>query len=354
MNFMELAILFLQYFALAAVVVYASNTVGNLVDEFDNRTNLSGALLGGLVLAAVTSLPEFITSIASTVVYNEPGLAFGNIFGSNMFNLVILAVMDIIFARKLVYTHIESIGRANRLSIVIYLIILMPFVISILQGSGMIDAANRVLNIIQYTTILGFSLLSIAIIVLYLISAKTLTEIEDEDDAEEVDSKFSKYSMKVVSLLFLGWSGILVVAAYLITGTTNDIAIATGLNASFVGALFLGVATSLPELTTCYTLIKLNNFGAAAGGIVGSNIFNFAIIAVVDGFVQGTTVIDLIVNDPNVSSNALTLLILGLINSIILMLALMRKKKIINKGFYLVPSVLIITNYLFYLIISFI
>lgn len=350
---MSLGILFLQYFALAAVVVYASNTVGNLVDEFDNRTNLSGALIGGLVLAAVTSLPEFITSIASTVVYEQPGLAFGNIFGSNMFNLVILAVMDIIFARKLVYTHIKSIEKANRLAIVIYLIILMPFVINILQSANIIGVDNTFFTILLYTQVLGFSLLSIAIIVLYFISAKTLTEVEDEDDGEDPDSKFAKYKMRTVSIMFFVWSGILVAAAYMITGTTNSIAEATGLNASFVGALFLGVATSLPELTTCYTLIKLNNFQAAAGGIVGSNIFNFAIIAVVDVFVK-TNVIDLIVNDPNVSQNALTLLILGLINSIILMLALMRKKKIISKGFYLVPSVLIITNYVFYLIISFI
>jgi len=350
---MSLGILFLQYFALAAVVVYASNTVGNLVDEFDNRTNLSGALIGGLVLAAVTSLPEFITSITSTVVYQEPGLAFGNIFGSNMFNLVILAVMDIIFAKKLVYTHVKSIEKANRLSIVIYLIILMPFVISILQSTNVIGVDNTFFKILLGTQIVGFSLLSIAIIVLYFISAKTLTEVEDDDEGDSVEGKYSKYSSKVVTIMFLTWSAILVVAAYMITGTTNDIAIVTGLNASFVGALFLGVATSLPELTTCYTLIKLDNYGAAAGGIVGSNIFNFAIIAVVDVFVK-TNVINLIVNDPYVSQNALTLLILGLINSIILMLALMRKKKIISKGFYLVPSVLIITNYVFYLIISFI
>ncbi len=351
---MSLFLLLLQYFGLAAVVVYASTTVGNLVDEFDNRTNLSGAFIGGLVLAAVTSLPEFITSIASTVVYNQPGLAFGNIFGSNMFNLVILAVMDIIFARKLVYTHIESIGKANRLSIVIYLIILMPFVVNILQASDVIGANNLFFNILLGTQVVGFSLLSIAIVVLYFISARTLSEIEDvEAEEDDGESRYSKFSMRTVSILFLVWSGVLVAAAYFITGTTNSIAEATGLNASFVGALFLGVATSLPELTTCYTLIKLNNFGAAAGGIIGSNIFNFVIIAVVDVFVA-TNVIDLIVNDPTVNQNALTLLILGLINSIILMLALMRKKKMISKGFYLVPSVLIITNYVFYLIISFI
>ncbi|XMB85499.1 sodium:calcium antiporter [Mycoplasmatota bacterium WC44] len=352
---MELFVLFLKYFALAGAVVYASTTVGNIVDEFDNRTNLSGAFIGGLVLAAVTSMPEFVTSITSTIVYEQPGLAFGNVFGSNIFNLVILAVMDIIFVRKFVYTKITEIDKANKLSILIYFIILIPFITNMLVANDLLnfDLNNRLLWIVQNAQILGFSLLSIAILVIYFISARTLAEGEDPAEEDSKETKYSKYSIKFVTVLFVFWALILVLAAIFITGTTNQIAEITGMSASFAGALFLGVATSLPELTTCYTLIKLNNFEAAAGGIVGSNIFNFTIIAVVDVFVK-TNIIDLIVNDPSVSQNALTLLILGLINSIILMLALMRKKKFNGRTVYLVPSVLIITNYLFYLIISFI
>ncbi len=350
-------ILFLKLFGFASIVVYASNTVGTIVDEFDYRTHLLGAFVGGLLLAAVTSLPEFITGITSTVIYNEPGLAFGNIFGSNIFNLVILSVMDIIFARKIIYSKIKEIDKANKLSILIYFIILIPFITNILLGTGIlnIDVNNEFFINFQNAQILGFSLLSIAILVIYFISAKTLSESDDggDDDGRKQKGKFSKHSGRTITLLFIFWAGVLVAAAYFITGTTNDIAILTGMSASFAGALFLGVATSLPELATCYTLVKLDNYEAAAGGIVGSNIFNFTIIAVVDIFIK-ENIIDLIVNDPAVSQNALTLLILGLINSIILMLALMRKKKFHNKLVYLVPSVLIITNYVFYLIISFV
>lgn len=354
---MELFLLFLRYFALAGVVVYAAMQVGHIVDEIDNRTHLSGAFVGGLLLAAVTSLPEFITSITSTVVYNEPGLAFGNIFGSNFFNIAILAIMDIIFVRKLAYYKIKEIRSANNISIVIYLIVLLPFMMSILVDSGILNIAadSRFFFVIQNSEILGFSLMSIAILILYFISARTLAEGDsDEEDEGDSDSKFSKYSVTMVGVLFLFWAAVLVAAAYFITGTTNQIAIATELNTSFVGALFLGVATSLPELVSVYTLMKLNNFDAAAGGVIGSNVFNFSIIALVD-FIETDNIIDLIVNDPAVSQNALSLLILGLINSIILMLALLRKKREeVSYFFYLVPSVLIITNYVFYLIVSFV
>jgi cation:H+ antiporter len=100
-------------------------------------------------------------------------------------------------------------------------------------------------------------------------------------------------------------------------------------------------------------LIKLGNFNAAAGGIIGSNMFNFTIIAVVDVFVD-RNVISLITDDPLVSSNALTLLILGLINGIILIMAMNRKVRKRESIFYAVPSVLIITNYLAYLVLSFV
>ncbi len=353
---MGLILLFLQYLALAGIVVYASVIVGKLVDEFDKRTNLSGAFIGGLVLAAVTSLPEFITSITSILVYNEPGLAFGNIFGSNIFNLVILAVIDLIFVRYFVYSKIKGIEKSNQLSIIIYLVILIPFVINFLSNNGLlsIDVTSNILYFIQKGEFLGISLLSVIILVLYVMSAKVLSQIES-DKVENNDSKegiFSKYHGAKLIILFVTWSGVLVGAAYFITGVTNKIALATNMNASVAGALFLGIATSLPEMTTCYTLIKLKNYNAAAGGIIGSNIFNFTIIAIVDVFVK-SNIIDLIVSDPSVSENALTLLILGLINSIILMLAL-KRTNVKSKFFYIFPSVLIILNYIFYLLISFI
>ena len=74
-------VLFLQYFVAAAVVVYAANKSGIYVDELDKKTNAGGAVLGGVLLAAVTSIPELITSLSSTILLNEPGYAFGNVFG---------------------------------------------------------------------------------------------------------------------------------------------------------------------------------------------------------------------------------------------------------------------------------
>jgi len=348
--------LILQYLGLALVVVIAAQIAGGLVDEFDQRTNLSGALIGGILLAAITSLPEFITSIVSTTILNQPGLAFGNIFGSNFFNLVILAVMDLIFLRKYLYNKIQPLSKVNNLVNITYFVVLLPFVINIFLNTEVFGPRldNTFFFIVTNATLLGFSLMSITIMVLYYLSARSLQGDSDEEvEEEESPGRFAKYSNKTLIAFFVVTSLVLVAGAYYLTGTTNNIAIQTGLNASFVGALFLGVATSLPELASVYALMKLGNFNAAAGGVIGSNMFNFTIIAVVDVFVD-RNVISLITDDPLVSSNALTLLILGLINSLILTMAMNRKVRKRESIFYAVPSILIITNYIAYLVLSFV
>jgi cation:H+ antiporter len=351
--------LIIQYVLLAGVVVVAARIAGALVDEFDQRTKISGALIGGILLAAITSLPEFITSIVSTVVYDQPGLAFGNIFGSNFFNLVILAVLDLYFLRKYLYNKIQDLTKVMNLVNITYFIVLLPFVINIFLNTEVFGPQldNQFFFIVTNATLLGFSLMSVTIMVMYYLSARSLhlasSSSEVEDDDEDEPGRFGKFSQRALVGLFAVTSVVLIAGAYFLTGTTNNIAIQTGLNASFVGALFLGIATSLPELASVYTLVKLGNFNAAAGGIIGSNMFNFTIIAVVDAFVD-VNVISLITNDPLISTNALTLLVLGLINGIILLLAMNRKVRKKPTLFYAVPSVLIITNYLAYLILSFV
>ena len=356
---MGVAGLLIQYALLAVVVVVAAQIAGALVDEFDQRTKISGALIGGILLAAITSLPEFITSIVSTTIYNQPGLAFGNIFGSNFFNLVILAVLDLYFLRKYLYNKIQDLTKVMNLVNITYFVVLLPFVFNIFLNTDVFGPQldNQFFFIVTNATLLGFSLMSVTIMVLYFLSARSLhlggSQSEEEDDDADEPGRFGRLSQRTLVGLFAVTAVVLIAGAYFLTGTTNDIAIQTGLNASFVGALFLGIATSLPELASVYTLVKLGNFNAAAGGIIGSNMLNFSIIAVVDAFVD-VNVISLITDDPLVSSNALTLLVLGLINGIILLLAMNRKVRKKPTLFYAVPSVLIITNYLAYLVLSFV
>jgi len=100
-------VLILEYLLLAFIVIFATSRLSYYIDELDKKTHISGALIGGVLLATITSMPEFITSITATIGIGDPGLAFGNVFGSNIFNIVILAIADLIFVKHMFFNKVK-------------------------------------------------------------------------------------------------------------------------------------------------------------------------------------------------------------------------------------------------------
>ncbi len=327
-----------QYLLLAFIVIYATSRASYYVDELDKKSHLSGALIGGLLLATITSMPEFITSITSTVALNKPGLAFGNVFGSNLFNVIILAVADIIFIKHLFFNKTKVHKATNGFVIGMYLIFILPLV---LHGFGWLDYDS-----FGVTLIITFNIISILIIIMYFLSIRSMGKEEASVQEETSDLTYKK-----IGIMFALWSVVVIASSYFVTIVTDDLATTLNLSSSFAGAIFLGVATSLPELTAVITLVRLKNYDAAIGNIVGSNIFNMTIISVVDIINVNEDIFDVLVTDQELRENISFLLILGLFNSIILMFALYRKKAM-NIYTYLIPSVLIILAYIVYLLES--
>ncbi len=331
-------ILALEYLLLAFIVIFATSRLSYYIDELDKKTHISGALIGGVLLATITSMPEFITSITSTVRLNEPGLAFGNVFGSNIFNVVILAVADIIFIKHMFFNKVKTQRKTNALVILMYIVFMFPLILSGFTG---LDYNSFTINIL-----LTFNVISLIIVIIYLLSIKAMNEDETEQ-SEEV----SKLSYKKIGTMFALWAIVVIISSFFVTLVANDLGDELNLGASFAGAIFLGVATSLPELTAVMTLMKLKNHEAALGNIIGSNVFNMTIISVVDIINVKEDIFHELVNDSGVRENISLLLILGLFNSIILMLALLRKNTK-SKITYIIPSVLILIGYFIYIGLS--
>ena len=91
--------IYVVYLCVAAGLTFLAIKAADYVDLIDKKTSLSGAFIGGVMLSAVTSLPEMFTSISSTLMLKQPGLCMGNILGSDLFNLLILAVLALVFFR---------------------------------------------------------------------------------------------------------------------------------------------------------------------------------------------------------------------------------------------------------------
>ncbi len=260
--------IYLLYLLVAAGVVLFSVKASDYVDLLDKKTSLSGAFIGGIMLSAVTSLPELFTSISSTVLIHQPGLCLGNILGSDLFNMAMLSFFLLIFAR----TFREGKLSASHRMVTVF--VFVCYLVMILNWLGILR--------IQF---LSISLSSVIIVVMYILSIRYMSA-EDSEDSDEEDT--SPLTVPQIAVRFVLVSIGIVVLSIAITYITDAISIRLHLGQGMAGALFLGIATSLPEASSTVALLRMKNVDIAFGNIVGSNIFNFIIMAVVDILYRGS------------------------------------------------------------------
>lgn len=298
--------IFVIYALIAAAVTMLSIKAADYVELIDKKTSLSGAFIGGILLSAVTSLPELFTSLSSTLLLDEPGLCLGNILGSDLFNLAVLAVLIVVFNRSFAVADIAH-GHQN----VLWLLL-------IAYGAITLNMLG-VLSVELFTV----SITSVVLIACYAASIKYLS---NEDSGEDSEADTSPLTLKQVLIRFALVAVGIVVLSILISQVTDMLAEELGLGKSMAGALFMGVATSLPELSSTIALFRKKCFDIAVGNIVGSNIFNLIILAVSDLLYTGTGLYDF--SDPKTVS----LLVFGFLAHPLILVALKLRHRWIQVG----------------------
>ena len=261
--------IYLLYLVVAALVTFMSIKASEYVDMLDKTTSLSGAFLGGILLSAVTSLPELFTSISSTLMLDQPGLCIGNILGSNIFNYAMLSFFILTAVAKFAKCSLSKIHFIVAVSVV---------------AMGLLIVCNKY-GFLAFD-IGNVSVTSILIILLYIVTVWVMYKMggtsESEDDGEPVTLS-RKQILTRFSLVSVG----IVVFSVILTYITDELSVRLNLGKTVAGALFLGVATSLPETASTFTLFKIKNYDIAVGNIVGSCLFNFTILSVADFFYRG-------------------------------------------------------------------
>jgi cation:H+ antiporter len=102
--------------------------------------------------------------------------------------------------------------------------------------------------------------------------------------AEEATQLYGAITLRAALTRF-GLASLVVVAAGLRLPFAGDrLAAAMGWHQTFVGTLFLSVATTLPEMVVTVTALRLGALDMAIGNLFGSNLFNIGILAVDDLF----------------------------------------------------------------------
>lgn len=255
------------FFGSAALVVLAAIKLAEYGDVIAVRANLGRLFIGTLLLAGATSLPELLSAI-NAIAINKPDIAAGSMFGSGMFNMFMLGLLDLFnqnarILRRVANTHSLTASLGNLLTGLAILFLLADIDIKI--GWVGLD--------------------SLLIMVLYIGGIRLLQQAGGAPPAEPEAAIEPKTPSLKKALLGFGAAtlALVLVTPYLVQ-SANQIADETGISAGFIGATLIAITTSLPEMVATIAAVRIGAFDLAVGNLFGSNIFNMFALGLTDFF----------------------------------------------------------------------
>lgn len=265
----------LEFLVAAGLVLYAGSRLAHYGDAIADNSAFSHGWIGFILLASITSLPELMTGISSTAIVGSVDLVLSNTIGSNAFNVIILALLFLFGRRTLI-----QVGLEDMISGFAGLFLLGLVAVFLLAQSVFIN---------PWLSVGASVALFLAYLLVVMVVFKTggLKEETAEPGEKNPETR--------VGLKFAAFSLIIIGAAVWMTKTADLIAVTPillpasqiVLGQTFVGALMLSIATSLPELSVTFSAARMGNVQMAVGNIFGSNIFNLFILPISALFYRG-------------------------------------------------------------------
>lgn len=247
--------LFLLILGFGALILGA-NWLVNGATSVGVRAKMSPLIIGLTIVAFGTSLPEMVVNVFSCIK-GSPGLAIGNIIGSNTMNiLLILGVSSTICP---IDVSRVSIRRDIPVGFV------ATFAIA-LMANDFFRGTSGTINWVE-----GIVLLMMGFGYLYLTFKK------NDDNSETSGNQEASPWGKTVFQLFFGILG-LYIGGELVSKNAQILALSWGMSESTVGLTVVATATSLPELITSIVAALKKNSAIAIGNVLGSNILNIFMV----------------------------------------------------------------------------
>jgi len=219
------------------------------------RLNVPPLVIGLTIIALGTSAPEFVVSIKS-VMHDAPGLAIGNVVGSNIANiLLVLGLPAIIFP---IACTGSSLNRDNLIMVLTSLL----FIVFCWQGV-----------LVSWQGGLFLLLLAGFLIHAYRAALRGDGELAEAEDDFDGISSFPTSLMMSLFMIVAGMIGLILGAQMLVDGAI-DVARIFGVSEAVIGLTVVALGTSLPELTTSLVAAMRKHADVAVGNVVGSNLFN--------------------------------------------------------------------------------
>lgn len=260
------------FLACVAIIIYSGTKLSYYGDKIAELTGMGRAWIGLILMASVTSLPELITGISAVAIVKAPDLAAGDIFGSCVFNLLILSVLDARLKQPL-FSTVKSSH-----------IVAAIFGIILLTVAGMAIFLSHEIPSVLWVSSFTFLLFGIYLAAVRGIFKYEHTALIEAPLAETPHSPSRSADLKKAIGGYAINALIVIGAAVFLPYFGEHIASQTGMGNSFFGTLFLAAATSLPELVVSLAALRMGALDMAVGNLLGSNVFNMLILGIDDVF----------------------------------------------------------------------
>ncbi|MBI2162017.1 MAG: sodium:calcium antiporter [Candidatus Rokubacteria bacterium] len=253
--------------AAGALVFVIASRLARDADTIAAQTGLGGLWIGSVLLAAGTSLPEMLTDVNAALL-DVPDIGVGDLFGSTLANMLILAVLDLVFARRRIL-HAVATEHAI-LGLLGILLTVMAGIAILVGGWGRIGHVG---------------IETIAIAVVYAGGMRLLYREVAAGPVPEAGAERHRGARRWRALagFVLGALG-LAAATPLLVLSADAFARESGLTATFVGTLLVGLTTSFPEMSATVSAVRLGALDLAVGNVFGSNAFNMVVLLLMDLF----------------------------------------------------------------------
>lgn len=279
---MSYSLLFLEFAGLAVSIGAAGYFLSFYGDVIAEKTGLGGSWIGFSMLATVTSLPELVTGISSVAYVDAPDIAVGNILGSCTINLLLIVVMDFMHRGASVYTRVS---HGHILS----------------AGFGVILLGFVAFNMLLYQFDLDLSFWHIGIyapiiVLIYLVTIRTVFKYEKAqhlEALEEIVERHPGISLAKALIFYCMAAAVVFAAGIRLPLTAEHVAQAMDWQRSFVGTVFVALATVMPEMAVTFSAFRIGALDMAISDLFGSNLFNLVIIALDDAaYIKGPLLAD--------------------------------------------------------------
>lgn len=267
----------LEFAITAAVIIVAGSFLTGFADEIAKITRVGQLVIGSVLLAGATSLPELSVDL-SAVRMRLPDLAVGDLLGSSLMNLLILAVLDLLHRSRGKMFSRQS--AAHALSGLVSIALATIVALGLLTAQTM--APYTILGLSPAIVLVAIAY-SFGVRLVYLDQRIAIRTAADQGHEEELVAP--RMGLGKATLGFAVCAGAIFFAGPFLAAASGRLAELSGLGDTFVGTTLVALSTSLPELVSMLAALRLGATDLAIGNVFGSNAFNLLLLLPLD-FVQ--------------------------------------------------------------------